>query len=96
MNQSDMILLYMHRNGSITQMESEKAFGCYRLAARISDLKDAGVPISTAIETGVNRFGKRMRYARYSLADPGVMAERIAAAERKARDEYPKRLPDTQ
>ena len=89
MTQCDMILLYIHRNGSITQDDADKAFGCKRLAARIKDLKRAGAPIASTTEVGVNRFGKATRYSRYRLVEPGAMAERIQLAENKARDEYP-------
>lgn len=67
MTQSDMILLYMHRNGSITQEDADRDLGCKRLAARIKDLKKTGIPIETVLEKGKNRWGKPTRYARYSL-----------------------------
>ena len=67
MTQSDMILLYMHRNGSITQDDADRDLGCKRLAARIMDLKKAGITIETVLEKGKNRWGMPTRYARYSL-----------------------------
>ena len=67
MTQSAMILDYLMRNKSITQKDAIDLFGCYRLGARIWDLKNAGVEIVRHMEDGVNRFGERTRYARSSL-----------------------------
>jgi hypothetical protein len=38
-----------------------------RLAARIADLRAMGYEIEREMETGVNRFEKPVRYARYRL-----------------------------
>ena len=65
--QSDMILRYMQRNGSITQDDADRDLGCKRLAARIKDLKKVGVSIDVCMEKGKNRWGKTTHYARYSL-----------------------------
>ena len=54
--------------GSITAAEAMSEFGCYRLAARISDLKNEGYEINRVMETGKNRYGDSVSYARYSLA----------------------------
>ena len=34
-------------HGSITPMEALNLYGCYRLGARVWDLRQAGVPIKT-------------------------------------------------
>lgn len=68
MTQSEMILRYMHENGSITPWEAMREFGCMRLGARIWDLKKAGYAILTDSETRKNRFGKPVTFARYRLA----------------------------
>ena len=57
----------MGRRGSITQAEAIEAFGCYRLGARIADLKERGVAVGRIMEEGQNRFGERTRYARYFI-----------------------------
>ena len=57
----DMALEYMNLNGSITPLEALTAFGCFRLAAVICDLRKAGVDI----DTDINEEGKR--YAIYTL-----------------------------
>ena len=67
MSQLDMVKEYMERRGSITQAEAIEAFGCYRLGARIADLKERGVAVGRIMEEGQNRFGERTRYARYFI-----------------------------
>ena len=67
MAQKEMILDYLERNGSITQKEAIDHLGCYRLPARIGELKARGIRITCRMEDGQNRFGERTRYARYSL-----------------------------
>lgn len=71
MSQSQMILEHLRTHGSITQQEAVELFGCYRLGARIYDLKAAGHKISSVIREGVNRFGARTRYAYYTLHNGG-------------------------
>lgn len=68
MTQNEMILEYLktHENG-LTPQDAVNLFGCMRLSGRIYDLKDLGYPIKTEIETQKNRFGKRVKYARYKL-----------------------------
>ena len=70
MTQRDMVLQYMRDTGSITPMDALNEFGCMRLAARIDELKRRGVEISTDMESRVNRYGKRVSYARYSISSP--------------------------
>lgn len=67
MTQSDMILQYMRECKSITPLEAIREFGCLRLAARIADLERNGWQIRHEREHNVNRYGKRVQYARYFL-----------------------------
>ena len=67
MSQNDMILDYLRQNGSITQAEAISQFGCYRLGARIWELKQRGHKIIKVMEASRNRFGILTRYARYAL-----------------------------
>lgn len=67
MTQTEMILRYMQENGSITQAEAVSEFGCYRLGARIFDLKAAGHQITKEIITSRNRFGHSVSFAKYNL-----------------------------
>jgi len=45
--QSQKILKYLQDNESITALEALDQFGCFRLAARINDLKKEGHDISS-------------------------------------------------
>lgn len=68
MTQNDMVLQYMKDNGSITPLEALAELGCMRLASRISDLRLRGIKIISNNETHINRYGKKVSYARYRLA----------------------------
>lgn len=69
MTQCEKILQYMEETGSITQAEAVSEFGCYRLSARIADLKKQGVAIKSEPVERKNRYGETVRFARYSLVD---------------------------
>lgn len=66
--QCEMILRYMRDTGSITPWEAMREFGCMRLGARIYDLKERGIPIITETVTEKNRYGRRVCFARYRVA----------------------------
>ena len=59
--QTEMTLEYMRLYGSITPLEALNGFGCFRLPARISDLRKAGHDIKTTIADG------KKKYAIYTL-----------------------------
>lgn len=61
--QTNRILRYLKTGRGITPMSALTRFRCMRLAARIEELKDAGVRINSRM---MNRSGKR--FACYSLA----------------------------
>lgn len=65
--QCEMILQYMKDNGSITAVDAVWQFGCMRLAARIADLRDRGHDIRAEDEFSLNRYGQKVRHARYYL-----------------------------
>lgn len=67
MNQRDKILRHMRDYGSISQMEAVSFYGCYRLGARIHELKKQGVEISREMEHTRNRYGEPVSFARYRL-----------------------------
>ena len=67
MTQTEKILDYMERHGSITPLEAMQELGIMRLGARIYDLKESGVKIITETVKGKNRDGEPTRYARYRL-----------------------------
>ena len=61
MSQSEKILSHLKRS-PLTPLQALERYVCFRLAARISDLRNKGHKISTEI---VERNGKRV--ARYRL-----------------------------
>jgi hypothetical protein len=67
MGQNSMILEHLRKHRCISQWEATKLYGITRLAARISNLRDAGYNIATVMTEGVSRFGKKTRYATYVL-----------------------------
>lgn len=68
MTQRERILKYMDDFGSISPKEAYNDLGIMRLAARISELSKAGVPIIRKMETSKNRYGDSVSYMRYSKA----------------------------
>ena len=66
--QCDRVLKHLktHQTG-ITQADAIERYGCYRLSARISDLRKLGYEIETHTETKKNRYGVPCNYARYKL-----------------------------
>lgn len=62
-SQSAMILNFLESGGSLTPIEALQKFSCFRLAARINDLREAGHEIQTEILKDDN--GKS--YASYSI-----------------------------
>lgn len=70
LSQQAQILEYLKSHRGISQAEAIDAFGCYRLGARIYDLKDRGYKVDVIMEDGVNRFGRPTRYARYFVTKP--------------------------
>ena len=61
-SQAEMILEYLQKYGEITAIEALTAIGCFRLAARISDLRADGYNITT----DMTKDGKKS-YAIYRL-----------------------------
>jgi hypothetical protein len=57
----------MQEYGKITTMEAFEYLGITRLSARIKDLRDSGVKISTNVIEVENRFGEKCRVAEYRL-----------------------------
>lgn len=70
--QCNMILAHIKEHGSISPMEAERLYGVRRLASRVNDLRRRGVDIVSALVTGVNRDGGKVRYAVYRLGEEDV------------------------
>lgn len=63
-SQKQQILDYMLEGNEITPMDALNMFGCFRLGARIADLRDEGYDIKTRIAK------TDKRYAIYRLEVP--------------------------
>jgi hypothetical protein len=63
MTQAQRILIYLKTGKSLTPLEALKKFGCFRLAARISDLRSQGHTIWTNYITKDNKT-----FAAYKLS----------------------------
>ena len=61
MSQNEVVLKALQK-GPLTPVEALSAFGIFRLAARVAELRERGVPIATE---KVHAGGKH--YARYRL-----------------------------
>lgn len=70
MTQNEAVLEYMREHGSITPQEAVNALGCFRLSARIYDLREQGYLIRTENKRFKSRSGKGGYYAEYSFGDP--------------------------
>ena len=63
--QCERILRYLDEHGSITQMEATAELGIIRLPSRIHELRRDGYDIPKEFESGKNRYGETVHYARY-------------------------------
>lgn len=62
MTQTETILAHLKNGRSITPIDALRDYGCFRLAARIKELRDSGHDVQTAWDTDGEK-----RWARYSL-----------------------------
>lgn len=62
MTQTEQIRAHLLKHNSITPMEALQKFKCFRLAARIHDLKERGFSVQTVM---VERHGKH--FAKYVM-----------------------------
>jgi hypothetical protein len=65
MSQCDLILTRLKRGGGLTAKQAASFLNCWRLAARIAELRERGHDISTQIVDN----GNGVRYARYWLKE---------------------------
>ena len=66
-SQNKDVLNYMIEHGSITSMDAFMDLGITRLSGRIYDLKRLGYGIKSTMEKALNKRGKEVKYARYTL-----------------------------
>lgn len=69
MTQNEILIDHMKNKGAITAAEAMRRYGIGRLAARIAEIKEKGVPVVSEMITGKTRLGKKMRYARYTIGE---------------------------
>ena len=67
MSQNQKVLQHLEKWGSITARDAYECYGIMRLGARIDNLRHMGHKINSQLEYGENRYGERIRYARYRL-----------------------------
>ena len=68
--QTQRVLDYLRKHGSITQQDAINAFSCYRLAAKIFDLRQDGYVIKTEKVPFANDYTNGY-YAVYTLVGEG-------------------------
>lgn len=67
MTQYESILKYINDFGSITPMEAFSDLGITKLATRISEMRKGGMEFHKEPMKTKNRYGKPVRFMRYSL-----------------------------
>lgn len=67
-SQCNQILAFLSEGKPLTPLLALEKFGCFRLAARINDLRRSGYLISTENITVTNRQGEESKVAEYRLA----------------------------
>lgn len=67
MSQCNDILRHLETHRGITAIVALDRYGCFRLAARISDLRAQGYQITTLSKEVINRYGEKKRIAEYRL-----------------------------
>lgn len=67
MSHATKIKAYLESGNQITPLQALKKFGCFRLAARIRDLKDEGMTIYKIMVRRKNQEGKNVYVAQYYL-----------------------------
>lgn len=60
--QREKILHHLQRGKTITQKQAINKFGCYRLSARIAELRTMGYNIVTEIEKNKGEDGYHAKY----------------------------------
>lgn len=68
MKQTEKVLEYIEKNGSIDAWRAMNELGIMRLASRIADLKADGVPIAKVMKSKRGADGSVTCWAEYSIA----------------------------
>lgn len=75
MSQSKQILKHLEDGNSITPIEALSLFGCFRLAARVKDLRDEGHNIHTINEDGHAKYIMLTKDKDHNLKVLGMLAK---------------------
>ncbi len=67
--QEQRVLDYIRDFGGITSFEAYRDIGCTRLSAAIFSLRKKGYCFSSKMEPSINKYGDKVYYKRYFLAD---------------------------
>lgn len=67
MTQAQRIIEHIREHGSITPMEGFE-LGITRLAACVFKMRRHGIPVVTETVETVNRYGDKVRFARYKIS----------------------------
>lgn len=70
--QRQLILNYIHDFGSITPFQAFADLGITKLATRISEMRDDGMEFKIEKVASKNRYGKTVRFAKYSFKEEAV------------------------
>ena len=79
MSQTQEILDYIRDNGSITTKQATEEIGCYRLPARIYEIRAFGIEVQKEMVEVLNRKGETCRVARYSIPNPSAVFYSVTA-----------------
>lgn len=69
MTQGERIVAYIKEFGSISPMEAFNALGITKLATRVGELSREGVKFKKHMIESQNRYGDKVRFMRYWLAE---------------------------
>lgn len=72
MNQKEQILDYLQKFKTITPMEAFADLGITKLATRVSEMRSDGIEFHIETVKRKNRFGKPIRFCKYSLKETNV------------------------
>lgn len=67
MKQNERLLEHLKHFGSVEPMQAWTQLGIYRLASRICELRQDGHPIKKKMVSMTNRWGEKVRFARYTM-----------------------------
>ena len=68
--QCERLEAYLEQRGSITALDAWAQLGIARCAARVLDLRNRGMNITTESTKVQNRYGETCTVARYRLQEP--------------------------